>query len=199
VRAAAAAALLASLSAGPSRADGGAPPPPAEYSLWIAPSGAARDGLEKQIAALSLEQRAPRFPPHVTLLGLGAAGGGEEALAAKSAELAKSLRPFKVRLGKIGYEDDYFRCLYRRVEDSPELTAANAKARRSFGREGDPPFRPHLSLLYGKKSEAEKRKIAAGLGRAGEGLRFKVASLQLWITTGMPENWRLVREFPLGR
>lgn len=60
------------------------------YSLWLMPRGISKVQLQKEIDVQARQYNAPRFAPHVTLLG--GIGGEEDAIAAKTAELAGSIQ-----------------------------------------------------------------------------------------------------------
>jgi|GEM_PF-249162 len=201
----AAAALAAGLAlAAPSFARDAAAAP-REYSVWLIPSEPARGELRKTIASLSRERGAPAFEPHVTLIGLGAVPGAADAdVAARTAELARSLRPFVVELRRVGFGGAYFRSFYLEAEKTPELMRAGRLGldfyRRVQGREpADPVYFPHLSLLYGDLSNAAKEAIIAADfgGKRERKIRFRVERLQLWATTGKPDGWALIREYRL--
>lgn len=118
----------------------------AGFSLWIVPEGAVRRRLAALIRALSRRFGGPVFEPHVTLLA-GVSGLAPDVLA-KARNAVRSQGPFEVRFMAPEAGDSYFRCLYLRVQPSPELLALHESAREAFGRRDEPPFFPHLSLLY---------------------------------------------------
>src|SRR5574337_1324526 len=95
---------------------------PAEkgYSLWLVPGEPALSLLASAISRLSREYSTPRFKPHITLLG-GIALQEANALA-KLALLARTLEPFPIELGEIGFLDEYFRCLFVRVIAGSSIT-----------------------------------------------------------------------------
>lgn len=164
------------------------------YSLWLTPTGDVYEQLERILHKLSAKYGAPEFPPHVTLLG-GMVGPRRELLC-KSASVAALIRPFTIRLGKIDYLDEYFRCLFVRAATTAPLLKAHQAARDGFGRRREPSFMPHLSLLYGDFSLSLKEGAAADLGPRLD-LAYKVRSLVLYSTRGEPRDWRRVAKFGL--
>jgi len=118
----------------------------AGFSLWIVPQGEVRRRLAALIQALSRRFGGPVFEPHVTLLA-GVPGPAPDVLA-KARKAVRSQGPFEVRFMGPEAGDSYFRCVYLRVQPSPELLALHESAREAFGRRDEPPFFPHLSLLY---------------------------------------------------
>lgn len=165
------------------------------YSLWLIPQGPAAARLQALIAQLSREFHALRFAPHVTLLG--GITGDEDAILHHGAQLAAGLAPFPVVLTDIGWEDAYYRCLYIRVQPTPELIHAHRRAREVFALAGNGAFQPHLSLLYAGLPEAHKAALARRLDRHyPTGLRQ--LRMALYATQGPPAGWRRIGSFEMG-
>jgi len=164
------------------------------YSLWFVPTGDVYDELSRIIHELSDRYHAPEFSPHLTLLG-GCVGQRRE-LIGKSARVAASLQPFTIRLEKIDFSDEYFRCLFVHAALTAPLRKAHQAARREFGRRREPAFMPHLSLLYGNFPRSLKETLIAEM-RPRLDVQFKVRSLHLYRTHGDPRHWRQVAMFGL--
>jgi 2'-5' RNA ligase len=131
-------------------------------SVWIRPAGEALDRLQHVIHVVHRRGGGPRFQPHLTLLS-----GSETTQAdaeVKLKRLASRLQPFEIRLGRIEWRAEYFRCLYAAAEPSAELAAAQRAAYDAFEMNPPPPFEPHVSLLYGNLDEALKKELAAEAG-----------------------------------
>ena len=167
-----------------------------KYSLWLAPEGEARDRLRPILQRLRARFGGPEFPPHVTLLG-SCAGACRE-LMGKSALLAATLRPFPLRLGKIDFRDEYYRCLFVHAALTEPLREAHHAAFAALGHGRAPSFMPHLSLLYGNFPSRLKEEVMAELGPRLD-LQFMVRSLHLYRTHGEPRLWRRVATFGLKR
>jgi 2'-5' RNA ligase len=162
------------------------------YALWLIPEGKARTRLARAIRQLSRQHSTPIFAPHITLASGIVAPTSE--VAVKSAQLAKSLRPLRLRLTHLDFRDEYFRCVFVRVAPTPQFARAHEQARRIFGWRG---FLPHVSLVYGDLSLAAKRNIALSLGRRFD-LEFEVRRLDVVAIQGPPSQWRRVKSFRLG-
>jgi 2'-5' RNA ligase len=156
-------------------------------SLWLVPEGSARDRLSRVIDRLAARLGTVPFPPHVTLLA-GLTRPEEEARVA-AAVLASSFARFAVRLGGVGGSDAFFRCLFLRAERTEALLAAHAAAARAFGRDPDPGFDPHLSLVYGELARGTRVELAQELRSIAES-RFDVDRLHVWSTEGPVHEWR---------
>ncbi len=164
------------------------------YSLWLIPAGEVYQKLAKTISQLSRQYSAPNFEPHITLLGQLARP--EEEVLSKTSQLATLLRPLEIKLTRVDYLDQYFRCLFIRVEETKEVVKANLKAREVFSRQNDPQYTPHLSLMYGHFTPKIKEKIIAEIGREFN-LSFKVRNIYLFSTKGEPKDWCQAKKFPL--
>ena len=165
-----------------------------KYSLWLMPRAHLCERLTQTLHRLSVRYNAPEFPPHVTLLGNCI--GSRSELIRQSARLAGSIRPFVIRLEAIDFLDEFFRCLFVRAALTKSLRQVHRVACQAFGRRREPPFMPHLSLLYGSFSRTLKRDLTAELGPRIDA-QFKVRDLHLYRTHGQPHLWRRVASFEL--
>lgn len=169
-------------------------PSTGKYSIWLIPRGAVYHKLDHLISLLSKSYRTPNFEPHVTLIG--GVTGSENEILEKTAQLASLLRLFQIKLTQVNHFDEYFRCLFVRVEEVKPIVEANAKAREIFGKKDDLEYLPHLSLVYGNLTPETKEEIIAKIGRKFD-LRFEVKSFSLFSTQGEVKDWYIVKEFPL--
>lgn len=158
------------------------------------PGGQVYRRLRAVILKLSREYSTPAFKPHVTLLGR-IVGPRREVLA-KSAQLARSMRPLWVQLGALDALDEYYRCLFVRAAKTGPLKKAYRAAQRIFSLEQRPAYMPHLSLMYGDLPSRLKAQMIRRLGRRFN-LEFEVRSLHLYLTAGQSRAWRQVKAFDL--
>ncbi len=164
------------------------------YALWLMPSGDVYKRLAKIISQLSGEYSTPDFEPHVTLLPRLI--GPEEEIVSKTSQLATLVRPYGIRLTKVDYLDEYFKCLFIKVEETEHVMDANAKAREIFNRQQDPKYMPHLSLLYGNFPPKTNEKIITEIGKDFD-LTFEARSIHLFSCDGEPKDWYRVKGFGL--
>lgn len=164
------------------------------YALWLMPSGDSYEILAQTILRLSRQYSTPFFEPHVTLLG--GLLEPEEAVLSKTRQLAALVRPFGISLGSVDSQDEYFRCLFIRAKKTEALMQANSRARDIFNRHTEPPYLPHLSLMYGSFAPALKQSIIATIGRYFD-MGFEVGSIHLISARGESHEWKKVRAFPL--
>jgi 2'-5' RNA ligase len=163
-------------------------------SLWLVPDGDIRLRLASLIERLAARLGTEPLAPHVTLLpGLP---GPEERVLALASAVASRLPPLLVRFRGVEGRDEPFRCLFARAVADGPLRAAHAAAARAFGREPDPAFLPHLSLVYGTLAAEAKRALAVELEPELPGT-IEVTRLHVWRTEGPVRDWREIGAFPL--
>ena len=166
-------------------------------AVWLRPTGEALDRITKIVRLVHKRGAGPQVQPHVTLLS-----GMETTMASaevKLKHLASTLKPFRIRLGKVEGRQDYFRCLYATAELNDELAEARRIAYTEFEMNPPPPFEPHLSLLYGKIDDALKQELIAEAGGTLD-VTFEVNAVHLVNAyQGVPAtSWRTLSERPLG-
>jgi 2'-5' RNA ligase len=164
-------------------------------SLWLMPHGSVRDDLNALIARLAERLGTETFEPHVTLLP--GVTGPDAKTVDQARGLAAELRPLVLDPAELDGLDAHFRCLFVRMASSPNLRDAHARAARRFGREPDPSFDPHLSLVYGTVDDAAKAALKEELA-VGATKPFEARRLHVWRTEGEVGGWREVAAFDLG-
>src|SRR5262249_60460405 len=95
-------------------------------SVWIVPTGDALDRIDKIIHRIHARGGGPCFKPHLTLLSGSETTQADAELKLK--HLAARLRPFEIRLGRVDWRNEYFRCLYLAAELPAELAPAQRAA-----------------------------------------------------------------------
>ncbi|MDI6602625.1 MAG: 2'-5' RNA ligase family protein [Patescibacteria group bacterium] len=150
--------------------------------------------LANLITKLSKQYGSPKFEPHVTLLAN--ISGAEKDIIFKTSQLAILINSFKIRLTKVEYRNEYFKCLFIKVEETKDIINANLKAREIFNREWDSEYIPHLSLMYGDFLPEIKEKIIKEIGKKFD-IIFAVNSIHLFTAEGRPEDWQRIKEFIL--
>jgi 2'-5' RNA ligase len=159
------------------------------------PEGAEQERLAAWIERLARRFGTEPFLPHVTLVaGLE---GPASAVLANARRAAATLRPFQVSASGVAGRPGYFRCFFARIVEDAALRAAHDLASRAFGREPDPSFLPHLSLVYGELEPERKQALVRELG-TNANVRFEARRLHLWRTEGPVADWREEAAFALG-
>lgn len=157
------------------------------------PDAATAARAQSIIDGLSAGLSAPRFVPHVTLVG--SMLEGEDELIRISGGIAGRTRAITAEFESVGRLEDYFRSLFIRLVKSKELQAANDIANRALGREVDIRYMPHMSLLYSNIANKEKEGLIRKLPDISGGLVLE--RVELWRTTGRVAEWGRVAEFRL--
>ena len=172
------------------------------HSLWLVPSGNANQSYTEIITATAQELGSFQFIPHITLVA--AMLTGEEDVVQRARQLAAQIEPYQFELEEVSFRDAYFQCVYAKMKLTPEVVAANDLARQVFvERQSDPPYMPHLSMVYGDLTVADKTntvipKITAELKRrSSETQILPVDSIQVWSTQGDVKDWYWVETIPL--
>lgn len=165
------------------------------YYLWLKPDHAGYQQFAELINSLSQRFGTPRFEPHITLLSRLL--GTEAQLTPLILQLTTHRTPFTVRCAGIRFTDDYFRCLFVSVKSDSALSSLYRDAKSVIPNQDDRAFQPHISLMYGDISVAEKQAIAAELGEWNS-VEFRIAGVSLYSAIGGPEEWRQIREFSFG-
>ncbi|MEW5977729.1 MAG: 2'-5' RNA ligase family protein [Acidobacteriota bacterium] len=163
------------------------------YSLWLQPEGPLFTRLSGLIEALAQQFGTPAFEPHVTLLS-GVTGSKDDVLR-RAEGLCRRLVPFIVPARCLDSRPEYFRCFFVRLEETPVLLNAHARAVECFAQE-PAEFLPHLSLVYGDLSRQEKVELASQLGRDWH-FDLRIQQVHVYRTEGAPHEWYRVRQFPL--
>ncbi len=155
---------------------------PKRYSLWFMPSGNAYKTLNKIIVRLSRKYSTPKIFPHVTIIP--DVVSNEEQIISDAIQLARLIKPFRVVLGKVGYSDEYFKCVFVRADPREILIAANSDAKRIFNRP-DWTNEPHMTLLYGNLPDQTKKEIVQTIGQK---LNVEFAAQSIHIIDSEPER-----------
>ena len=170
-------------------------------------SGDLCNRLIKEIDLLACRpilKDAPKFKPHVTLLG-GIELSKSRVLSLTS-QLASSLKPFPIVLDRVSSGSIFHQCVYVLCNETAQLMQAGAEARRAF--EMHSIYMPHLSLLYSdvdpatrlELMEEEQHRLFGDGSEKLEETAFMVDAIQVWYTPGEDkslESWHCVAQYPL--
>lgn len=172
------------------------------HSLWMVPSGDALEAYGSIIGKTANELGTFHFLPHITLVA--ALMESEEDVVKKTRELASQLAPYEFVLDDISQKDAYFQCLYATMKKTDDVIHANQVARQVFEeKQKDPAYMPHLSLVYGNFTFAEKENIIMPKLRqelqsfSPKTYTIPVDAIEVWSTEGDVKEWYLVERLPL--
>ncbi len=163
---------------------------PQGYSLWIIPPAPVYEKISVLIERFSKRFNTSRFEPHLTLLG--GLDGKEEELNNKTKDFSKLCQPLTITLQRCDFLHQYFRCLFINVNQTPALVRSYAEACRIFEKMPDLLFSPHISLMYGEISRAQKYSLIYDEIGESVDLSFKAAGVNLMKTEGEVKYWKRV-------
>jgi Cyclic phosphodiesterase-like protein len=174
------------------------------HSLWVCPTGDAKQAYSEIIAHMSKELGTFQFTPHITLVA--AIMTSPQDVVQRTKDLAAKLTPYTFSFDSLSYKDRYFQCVFAKMKLTEEVLNANKIAREVFfERKTDPEYMPHLSFVYGDFEQAVKDSTIIPMlekqitQRAGSTLSFTVDSIEVWSTQGDVADWYLVETIPLGK
>ena len=123
--------------------------------------------------------------------------GPEQELMSQTARLASRLQPYTIQLISLSTSAEHFRCLFIQVKPIEAVMAAHQHARELFHRQDDPPYLPHLSLLYGRYPDHIKEEIITESGDWLQG-ELTADSFHLYATGEQTSTWHSVGTYSLG-
>mmetsp|Transcript_33490 Transcript_33490/g.38137 ORF Transcript_33490/g.38137 Transcript_33490/m.38137 type:complete len:193 (+) Transcript_33490:45-623(+) len=167
-------------------------------SLWMCPIGAAGEAYTKIIQEAAEEYGTFDFKvPHVTLVAALLSDNVVE----RARELATRMTPYEFESDGISGRDAYFQSVYSKMKLSPEAIRNNAIAQEFFEEEcrTNPPYVPHLSLVYGDldANQKEEFKLKILQNKTTLPSKFMVDAIQVWCTKGEVETWYCIEKIPL--
>ena len=172
------------------------------HSLWMIPTGTALKAYDDIVGATAHELDTFHFVPHVTLVA--AIMSPIDQVIERTRHLATLLSPYEFELDDLSQKDAYFQCVFATMKRTEAVVNANAVARQVFAeKQSDPPYMPHLSLLYGdfeydrKVNEIIPKLRQQLQERAPDSLRLPVDAIEIWSTQGDVKEWYLVERVPL--
>ncbi len=133
------------------------------YAFWYEPTGEVYSYLKSLIIQLSAKYNSPIFEPHITLLPGGTDLDKESVINKLRVAISES-NPFETKLTTYDYLDDFFKCIFLRVDKSSSVMNFCSSIQTAFNSQPTTDFTPHLSVLYGQIANEEKEKIISRLG-----------------------------------
>ncbi len=163
--------------------------------LWLKPAEPELSQLRQLIRRLSSVHGTPEFEPHVSLLAR--LRGSREELMDGLHSLASGTARFPLVFHGIDFRDEYYRCLFLELEQSPMLENLHIRAGHRFPHDESWRFEPHVSLMYGELPVSRKQAIIAELADSWP-RTVQAGSLALYLAPGGPAEWYPLQELVLG-
>lgn len=162
------------------------------YGLFFIPTGLEYKKLYGIVNSLSAQHATSLFTPHLTLIG--PLNGDRDYIISKTMELAKTIKKTKIKINGIDWGDDFYKCIFATVENTPELTYAATTSREIFELKSLN-FNPHVSLMYGDLPSTKKEGIRQQLGDLE--MSFVAERISLFSIEGEVEDWYRIQDFEL--
>ena len=160
------------------------------YHLFLEPEGEVRKQLQDVITELSRVSEGPIFTPHITLLAR-IPDQKESILVEKTNNVARAIKKQRITLKGTSMQDSYYRALYLQIPDKDELETIHTYATGVFGMTSEQSYLPHLSLLYGNYSQAQKEVFLSTV-QVPSSVSFQVTTIHLYKTSGKPHQWNKI-------
>ncbi len=155
------------------------------YALWWVPAEPGATGLGRTLSLLAERFSGPKFEPHVTLLS----GFPDFDSALDTAErISRRIAPIGLKANGLAEGAEYFRSLYMTFEENAALQSARTHAMMLSGVSDAETYVPHLSLLYGVLTNAERH--AARVLVAGQlPSEILLDAIEVWELRGPVPEW----------
>lgn len=168
-----------------------------EYSVWLLPNRGtdAYQQLDETIEKYAqLYEDAPRFDPHITVVG--GIEGNKSVLEENIRSLAKEQDPFDAEFIKVQCSTTRHQCVFLLVEPSIELFSLHQEMSESFNMSGGM-YVPHLSLVYSDMSIEERLEMVKSIELSSLPKTAHINAVAFIETTGDASDWEAVRIYDL--
>jgi Cyclic phosphodiesterase-like protein len=167
------------------------------HSLWLMPDATAMQDFVAAHRDLARRFNAPRFDPHLTLIG-----GSAMNLAGMKAwlsEIARGIAPFSAPVADVVTGPEYFRSFYALFTAEGAILELKRRSMAMLD-EGVGDFMPHVSLLYGQVEPKAKETARVALASQFNGRAIGFDSLAISLSgPGVEvEDWVIEHQIVLG-
>lgn len=162
---------------------------PSKHCIWLIFESALLDSI---IHDLSKKYSTPLFQPHCTIIGRTSAPLVQ--LKGAIAGIISDKEIHDIRIGEIGYRDDYYMSYYLEIQENQYLSSLHKNLITILDIEKETKYLPHISLMYSSIRESEKQNINIPIHK---GDVVKTKALQITECNENVENWKPVFELLL--
>lgn len=131
------------------------------YAIWLLPEKNDQYYLQKTIKKLSEKYNAPIFKPHLTIYGK--VGVNIQFLKNIVKEIIFGIKPFYVKYSSIEHSNDFWKTVFLSIEENLSLKLINNGLRKNLNKFGKYTFHPHISLIYKKMNNSDKKNLVSKL------------------------------------
>ena len=163
------------------------------FAIWFLFGKEDGRYLEHIIKDLATQHNSPFFIPHITVYGL--VNTNLETIDNLILESIKGVKPFLVEKNSIGYSDDFWKTLFIEIKQNLYLNSINEKLTNGLSKFSNYEFSPHISVIYKKMNENEKKFMAQNLNVKND---FLVSKIVIHEFSNNVEDWKIIKEYDLG-
>ena len=156
------------------------------YSVFLTPGGADFAYTDNLIRELSGMYGAPLFEPHVTVYS--GTLTDVDALKKAISTAVSGIRPFALRVRRVGCGESYFKSLFIEFEENLILREIHDRIRAGMEIESGYELIPHLSLLYSDMPLLHKEALAKRVIVDRQEIHFD--GMKIVIPLNREEGWR---------
>ena len=163
------------------------------FAIWFLFGKEDGRYLEHIIKDLATRHNSPFFIPHITVYGL--VNTDLETIDNLILESIKGVKPFLVEKNSIGYSDDFWKTLFIEIKQNLYLNSINEKLTNGLSKLSNYEFSPHISVIYKKMNENEKKFMVQNLNVKND---FLVSKIVIHEFSNNVEDWKIIKEYDLG-
>ncbi len=126
-------------------------------AVWLVPQNEDKEYLQNIVNDLAVKYNAPKFIPHLTILGDTIIELRDLKNAIDKTFL--NIKPIKISLTKISQSEIYFKTLFAEFEKDYLLTKIFSDLEKNLPEKTEYIFKPHISLLYKNLTVKERVKL----------------------------------------
>jgi len=131
------------------------------YAIWLLPEKNSHYYLQKTIKKLSEKYDAPIFKPHLTVYGK--VDVNIQFLKNVVNEIIFGIKPFFVKCSSVQHSNYLWKTVFLDFEENLSLKLINTRLKKNLNKFGKYKFNPHISLIYKKMNNAEKKNLVSKL------------------------------------
>lgn len=164
-----------------------------EYWIFLIPTASQSKKYKMIINLLSNKYNTPDIELHLTVLG--PLKTEENDLVNKVKMIAKKCNKLEVEILGINFSNTISQCVFAQIKMSPQLLNLYTELKTDLHDPDKSPYFPHLSLIYGDFTPAEKANIASQVKLDNTLILDK---LVIFRDGPSPNEWTKVIEFELN-
>ncbi len=162
-----------------------------KYSVFLTPSGADFAYAADLIREICGKYDVPPFEPHVT--AYSGMFSDQDALEKAVSTAVAGVRPFSLRIRRIGCSNEYLKSLFIEFEEDPVLRGIYERIRAGVEMASGYDLFPHLSLLYIDMPLRDKQALAKRVVPDRDLIYFD--EVKIVTPRNLKEGWRDTRQW----